>query len=263
MNNRITFEKIGYYDSRKVYSGERSPERTVEFYELELYTKGTGTSFIDGKAHVQSVGNILFAKPGQVRYSILPFECYYIHFSGADDIAEALSTLPSVFSFCEPHKISDIIEDMMSADRAQKPGNIFYLTGKLYELVSLILSEDSAAYKGKYVFYRKTIYDVRQKIDSLYSEKLTLGMLAESAHLSPGFLHNVFKDIVGVTPAQYITAVRIRSAKKLLEDSDMTVSEISSSVGYDSQAYFSAVFKKSTGITPLAYRHEKHKEILL
>lgn len=49
-------------------------------------------------------------------------------------------------------------------------------------------------------------------------------------------------------PLQYLTSVRIRRARELLETTDYTVSEIGHWVGYDNPLYFSRIFKKQTGV---------------
>ena len=53
---------------------------------------------------------------------------------------------------------------------------------------------------------------------------------------------------------QYLTSVRIRRARELLETTDYTVSEIGALVGYDNPLYFSRIFKKQTGVSPAGYR---------
>jgi len=58
---------------------------------------------------------------------------------------------------------------------------------------------------------------------------------------------------------QYILTARIANAQSLLESSDYTVSEIASIVGYNNPLYFSRIFKKQTGLSPMDYR-KKHTD---
>jgi transcriptional regulator GlxA family with amidase domain len=59
-----------------------------------------------------------------------------------------------------------------------------------------------------------------------------------------------------MTLFEYITLARISAAKKLLSESDKSISEIAAAVGFDSFAYFSKVFREKESITPSVYRKE-------
>ena len=63
-----------------------------------------------------------------------------------------------------------------------------------------------------------------------------------------------FKQKYGVTVVDYLTELRIEEAKKLLLETDMTVSEVAEEVGFSDTSYFSKVFLKSAGIPPSSYR---------
>ena len=65
---------------------------------------------------------------------------------------------------------------------------------------------------------------------------------------------HLFKKEVGISPHKYITDVRIRQAKYLLEYSDLNINEVSVSVGFEDALYFSRMFKKYTGVSPQKYK---------
>lgn len=75
-------------------------------------------------------------------------------------------------------------------------------------------------------------------------------------------MRRLFREQVGKTPQEYLNALRIKSAKKLLSSrarSGYSVSEISTMVGFHDVSYFSRTFKRATGITPSAYTGEPIK----
>lgn len=78
--------------------------------------------------------------------------------------------------------------------------------------------------------------------------------IAEIVDISRSQLYRSFMDKFGSSPKAYIDTLRIDYAKKLLTRSDMTVSEISYSVGYGEPLYFSTAFRKATGISPTEFR---------
>ena len=69
-----------------------------------------------------------------------------------------------------------------------------------------------------------------------------------------------FKKATNNTPLEYIQRVRIEAAKKKLETSDMNVNEVMYDVGYNDIKAFRTVFKKITGLSPIAYRNKYNKE---
>ena len=77
--------------------------------------------------------------------------------------------------------------------------------------------------------------------------------LAEMCHVSPAYFRRLFRQYASVSPVQYRNISRIEYAKKLLENTTCTVSEIAATLGYEDAAYFCRVFKKNTGMTPGEY----------
>ena len=65
-----------------------------------------------------------------------------------------------------------------------------------------------------------------------------------------------FKRYMGVTPMQYLISIRMNRAKELLRNTDYSIQEISSLVGYENPLYFSRLFQRQTGRPPSVYRRE-------
>ncbi|MCF2132464.1 AraC family transcriptional regulator [Strepomyces sp. STD 3.1] len=84
----------------------------------------------------------------------------------------------------------------------------------------------------------------------------TLNQLAETSELHPNYLSKVFKKEVGKSVSQYIQEQRIEEAKKLLQFSTHTISEISALLNFHDQSYFTSIFKKIVNMTPKQYRNQ-------
>ena len=82
--------------------------------------------------------------------------------------------------------------------------------------------------------------------------------IAEIVDISRSQLYRAFMDKFGASPKAYIDTMRIDYAKKLLTRSDMTVSEISYSVGFCEPLYFSTAFRKASKMSPSEFR-KKYK----
>ncbi|WP_166240196.1 AraC family transcriptional regulator [Paenibacillus turpanensis] len=101
------------------------------------------------------------------------------------------------------------------------------------------------------------IFEIVRYINDHYPEQLTLQLLAEKFYISPYYLSRFFKEATGFTFVEYVNSVRIKEAKKLLEESSMKVQLIAKKVGFGSVTNFGRVFKAVTGNAPLFYRRGK------
>lgn len=98
------------------------------------------------------------------------------------------------------------------------------------------------------------VYLTKQFINKHYKDELSLEKVAEYLQLSSSYLSNLFKKETGQNFIDYVTEVRIGQAKFLLKTTDWKISEIAREVGYGDEYYFSKVFKKNVGESPLKYR---------
>ena len=103
------------------------------------------------------------------------------------------------------------------------------------------------------------VHQCVQYINSHYNEKITLESLSYQVYLSPTYLSRVFREETGDTVTEYITTVRIDHSKELLRHKTLSVADIAQMVGFEDQSYFSRIFKKNVGLSPLRYR-DNHSE---
>lgn len=95
---------------------------------------------------------------------------------------------------------------------------------------------------------------VRRYIDSHFKESLTLEHLAEVAHVNKYYLAHSFKEEFGISPISYQLNRRIEESCYLLQQTDMSLSQIARVLGFSSSSYFSQLFRKTKKITPSDYR---------
>lgn len=103
--------------------------------------------------------------------------------------------------------------------------------------------------------YSEPIMEALKIIHQEYSEKLTLNYLASKIHINPAYLSRKFHEEVGVGFSEYLNEYRLKEAQKMLIDyPDLSISTISERCGFNSQHYFSQIFRKMTGDSPRDYR---------
>lgn len=98
--------------------------------------------------------------------------------------------------------------------------------------------------------HSELIDNVASYIDSHYSEDISLKSIASEFFLTPTYLTRKFSEKKQLTIVQYIENVRIQNAIRLLRTTDLSITDISSHVGYSDSSYFTRVFKKCTGMSP-------------
>ncbi len=96
--------------------------------------------------------------------------------------------------------------------------------------------------------------------DNFMNEDLSLNAAASYVNISPSHLSAVFSQEMGVTFVKYLTDYRMNKAKELLKCSNKRSNEISMEIGYKDPHYFSYLFKKTQGCTPMQYRGTKGSE---
>lgn len=87
-----------------------------------------------------------------------------------------------------------------------------------------------------------------------FREKITMQDICTALGRTKSAICPAFKEKYGTTVMDYLTELRIEEAKKMLTETDMTVSEISDEVGFSDTSYFSKVFFKTVGESPSHYR---------
>lgn len=99
-------------------------------------------------------------------------------------------------------------------------------------------------------------------VDYIYDhlhQKITVPILAKQVGLSENYLSRLFKKEMKVSISQYILTKKIDTAKNMLAYSDYSISEISATLAFSSQSYFTEIFRKHTGMTPMQYRVSKNR----
>lgn len=100
----------------------------------------------------------------------------------------------------------------------------------------------------------------KRYIDEHYTRDLNREEVAASVFLTPDYLAKMFKQATGLTMKEYLNEVRIKAAKRMLIESQLSVGQIAMETGYDTISYFSTVFKKLAGETPNAFR-ARHRDM--
>ncbi|WP_103513065.1 helix-turn-helix domain-containing protein [Streptomyces sp. SM13] len=98
---------------------------------------------------------------------------------------------------------------------------------------------------------------VLRVIDDMHvnlGQELTIDHMARTAMFSKFHFTRVFRDVTGTSPGRFLSALRLQEAKRLLLETQFSVADISSQVGYSSVGTFSSRFKSCVGVSPSMFR---------
>ncbi|WEV64009.1 AraC family transcriptional regulator [Bifidobacterium sp. ESL0732] len=225
----------------------------------------------DGCAHFKKNGHEYAAHAGtMVVYEPLETQEYYytaeehaavcwVHFSGtqARSMIEEAGLLKDERRFTQvgvdPEYLV-LFEKMIKELQLQRPGfaKITTLTFELLlaQVHRYLTEQCSETNKAMPQYIAKAILYFNEH----YPESISIKRYAKENNVSETWFIQNFKDYIGVSPLQYITSLRIKQAKALLEGTDFSIKEIALLVGYGNPMYFSRLFHKETGKTPTEYR---------
>jgi transcriptional regulator GlxA family with amidase domain len=131
----------------------------------------------------------------------------------------------------------------------------------LLELLYRLAGEFRSSRVLKWEFVRQQERTLRLKklfeqIRSRPEDKLSVAAAARLAGLNTAQFMKLFKQVAGMTLVAYMNHVRLSNASRLLSETDRSIAEIASEVGFSDQSYFDKRFKRAFGRTPKEFRAE-------
>lgn len=109
---------------------------------------------------------------------------------------------------------------------------------------------------SKYPQFNVILSYIHKNID----KDVTLNEIAELCNMSQGYITRIFKRYYGIGVVSYAHLIKIIWAKLYLACSELSISDVSYSLGYNDPGYFGKVFKKYEGVTPTVYKRENNCE---
>lgn len=237
----------GLFDSTNRFGSLlKSTPREVKTYELEYFFENGGVSVVNGEEYPVRSGHILFASPGDIRYSFLPFKCKFIHFSILDPHIKASTyTIPKNFQLELPN-ISDTFTRITSHFYSANPFDNIVASA---ELVSLLHTLNKQCNESQDI-----IAKAKDFIKNNYQYELTTDAIANACHISAPYLHKLFRNRLNMTPGEYLFNCRIYAARDMLSNTNLSLHDIALNCGFHSQSYFSKCFKQKNGFSPKDFR---------
>ena len=240
---------VRQYDTKLAH--HQIKKRISETYELGIYLDGSGTVNIQGTEYPISKGGIRFSKPGTLLYSTPDYRCITVYFDFGEEGTlyrnQILDNIPAYIA--TNSELQGQFEALLNAHLSTQ------VTAPLQQN-ALLLSLLASLYETLYTEdkYCSAVRLCLEYMQQHFSENITLETLAFITGYSRLHVLRLFKQDLGQTPHQWLTAVRLENAKKLLSDTNQNIDLIAASCGFSSVSHFKTTFRQFTSCTPGIYR---------
>lgn len=175
----------------------------------------------------------------------------------SDSLIRAFSRDLLAYTYEKEMKVVPRIEelDQKIALSIEKSSNSFEVANILIKMIDLIFDESSEIFGEPDDKMKKALNYIERNI----KKSITLQDVAEYVNVSSYYLSRMFKQEMNVNYITYLTARKIEIAKEMLGNTDQPVLNVALELSYSDANYFSKVFKKNVGITPIEYREQHLK----
>jgi AraC family transcriptional regulator, arabinose operon regulatory protein len=232
------------------------------FNKLYYICDGEGWIRVDNKDYYPKSGEFLLIPAGtQQSYSVTegpPYTMYWCHFNSNVSFMQLFRQFDFSY-FAEVRdsvKVVDAFKQLIENSMDNGPAASLKIQASLFNLISIFI-ESAIPDHSKDLTQSsiRKLLDTVHYIDTNLSLDMTIEELALHAHFHPNYLIRVFKAYLGMTPKRYIHEKRLEKAEQLLVSTDLTISEISHTTGFNDPSYFAASFKRKSGLSPSKYRY--------
>ena len=145
---------------------------------------------------------------------------------------------------------------MISVARLNTSSELMLL-GHLYIFLSLLIqnNHETSQHLSKSFEQEKYVRKVIEFISKNYSGKISISDIASYIGLDRSYLYVIFNRFMNISPQNFLINYRVERAVDLMQNPELTIGDISRSVGYEDPFQFSKIFKKIKGVSPSEFRN--------
>lgn len=251
-------------------------EAYTDFYGISYMLKGERLIYSTDFTTIVQAGEMTFIPKYVYRRTTYisnePFERILIKFTdkmlsglldtiGIDTFNELCREHVMRFSSQTQSKLLSIYAEMEREWNSYNSYSELLLTGLLNKLIITVLRERIIGDKNILQLEKKNTYlaDAIKYVKAHLREKPSLEETANNINISPSYLSKIFVNHLHSSYSSFVLNEQLTYARRLITNSNMSMSTIAVEAGFSSNAYFSDCFKKSTGMSPLQFKKEQQR----
>lgn len=245
----ISLQICGTTFPDKSYKIERKRSRVAC---IEYIESGRGTVNIDGKTFYPRTGDSYFLQAGKDQHYFSdptdPWKKHFINLSGRllDSLAEGYGV--GEVSYFEGLDLSDELGKILELSKSGNDScaEIVAVLNKIFLKMHSHIKNASEPFSIE--------AEMKDFLNTQITQRFDLSMLCKHVSRSESRTIRLFKNAYGVTPYAYVLGKKIDLAKKLLDNTNLTVKQIADKLCFADEYYFSNLFKNKVGVSPAGYR---------
>jgi AraC-like DNA-binding protein len=261
-----------------VFDADKCPDDVLSFYKMTFITKLGGRLKYGQGYYDYDAGSMLFMAPNQLvgnanygesssGYILLIHPDFFLGYPLAKKIKQY-----GYFSYSTSESLhlsdneKDIILSVYKIIEQELSSRIDEFSQDVaIAQIELLLSYANRFYKRQFIIRKAVNNDILQQVETLLDDYFnngqlltqgipTVQFLSEQLHISPGYLSDMLRSLIGQNAQQYIRYKLIEKAKEKLSTTSLNVSEIAYELGFEHSQSFSKLFKSKTNLSPLEFR---------
>ena len=258
-----------------------SPAHIHEHVELIYGLTGQYRFTVDGQQYLLNPGDLLIINSWQVHdkqpvadpqgshilIKLSPDMIYSSYYS----LSELRYALPFIFPgmiqnhLVQPNEIRYIFDQLTLELQKKQYGYELVIKSAIYQIVLWIIRNVADKRQELSLYTENTLNNISRAfsyISDHYQEHLSVREIADRCYMDYSYFSKIFKEISQKSCTEYINYFRVQKAETLLLSNSMSITEISSQVGFDNVSYFIKQFRKFKGISPKQYQLNLQKSNL-
>lgn len=271
INQKLYFEDNLVYVSLLPHQGDIYAHKHA-FYELVFFEYGLLNHSWEGERSILIAGDLFCIRPGETHLYTRSkgakiYNCLFfldalpkgiIELSGVNELLFSKNRVRLHTPMAMQHELKCNLQRMITELEHKSPGYnevlsmllgvVLIFAGRLYD--DSILQVASYAPEGK-------LKEALAFLEANYEQKLKIEEVALAHDLNPEQFSRLARQLIGITPLQYLQNIRLGQAMELLLEEDLPIGEVAYLVGFEDANYFSRLFRRHVGVSPSKFRTKK------
>lgn len=279
VTNLLVINKIATIHYLKIGENFKHNTESHNFWEIVFAFEGSVSCNADEKCIILKEGQAIFHKPNE-KHSLASASknsstVFVANFDSRSPAMRFFENKIITLNKAQIQTTYKIIEyakntfDIPESDPEAKKmelsshptlGGLQLIKNNLELLLIDIMRKQTETEQGNQIFLRENEFEnkfskdiIKVLEDNLFSD-LSIDQIAKTINYSKAYIFKQFKAETGKTVIDYFINLKIKKAKKMLEDNQLSIKQISEKLAFDTPNYFTKTFKKITGFTPTEYK---------
>ncbi|MGM9589803.1 MAG: AraC family transcriptional regulator [Faecousia sp.] len=254
--------KLLYVSSAKYGGDWHSIPHTHHYAELFYIVAGDGQFRLEDKLCPVKANQLVVVNPNvvhtEVSYEAHPLEYIVLGIEGLElSMTSEQQDRYQILDYRGSGDVLTCLRNIMLETQSAQPGYETICQAYMEILILRLMRSASFSVSTPLPPASHQCAAIRHYIDTHYKEPLSLEDLARETHINKFYLAHAFKDEYGMSPINYMISRRIGESRYLLQETNMSMSQIARVLGFSSASYFSQSFRRAEGISPIEYRKKK------